>query len=698
MDGRPVNDSENSWSPSPSRTRIRQVPPAVRHACERRAARERAIGAVDRPGAAPADHDERRVRGRPEPVEHEDANQPGRLHRAHRRALEVGLEDGLRVLAGLRAAARAVLAHPDPVPVALAPEPDGVAERGHGRRPVGGRPRCGCRGGGRRGRGGRRWAWRSGSARPSASAADGGGRRRGRVDLRRRARVGARPGRGRAGRRAERRSRPRPRARAWGSGAPRSTGTATGIRLDGGRRRHGPGVGVGSTASAGATAPATSDTASTAAVSQRVRRSRRSRPGAGRGPRSAAMAMLPSVEVAVPGGPWVDGTSSGPGRAVQHATRRRYREPHGADLPRSRRVGDGGVDEAVGRRAARARPRGARPRPPEAQGGGRGRRVRGPGPGRARHRGRRALVRRPGGVAVGGGRRARGGRAGTPVRRARVPVVSAPSARPARERPGPDRPLAADRRSRPCCSPARPTRSPGSTSSRRPCRRSPHGRLELWPKLGHGLLPVREEALERIAAFLAEVEHGRSLRRRLPRAGLPRRHSLVYPRPLAAGRQAPSVRPGGRRCPSSPAPARPAPSSPPVSPWSSRSPRRCPRRPRPATRSGRRTARRGLRTFMEALATVESGGRYTARNPTSGAYGRYQIMPSNWPSLGPDLPRRPACQADAGEPGQGRGRPPVEPAQRVRRVGPRRLLVADRQEGSALDLVATTRPGTWRRS
>ena len=40
----------------------------------------------------------------------------------------------------------------------------------------------------------------------------------------------------------------------------------------------------------------------------------------------------------------------------------------------------------------------------------------------------------------------------------------------------------------------------------------------------------------------------------------------------------------------------------------------------------------GLRTFMEALATVESGGRYTARNPTSGAYGRYQIMPSNWPS------------------------------------------------------------------
>jgi pimeloyl-ACP methyl ester carboxylesterase len=34
----------------------------------------------------------------------------------------------------------------------------------------------------------------------------------------------------------------------------------------------------------------------------------------------------------------------------------------------------------------------------------------------------------------------------------------------------------------------------------------PDGRLELWPKLGHGLLPVREEALERMAAFLAGLE------------------------------------------------------------------------------------------------------------------------------------------------------------------------------------------------
>jgi hypothetical protein len=35
---------------------------------------------------------------------------------------------------------------------------------------------------------------------------------------------------------------------------------------------------------------------------------------------------------------------------------------------------------------------------------------------------------------------------------------------------------------------------------------------------------------------------------------------------------------------------------------------------------------------MDALGQVESGGRYDARNPVSGAYGKYQIMPSNWPA------------------------------------------------------------------
>jgi hypothetical protein len=40
----------------------------------------------------------------------------------------------------------------------------------------------------------------------------------------------------------------------------------------------------------------------------------------------------------------------------------------------------------------------------------------------------------------------------------------------------------------------------------------------------------------------------------------------------------------------------------------------------------------GLGRFKEAVGHIESGGRYTARNPTSGAYGKYQILPSNWPT------------------------------------------------------------------
>jgi transglycosylase-like protein len=38
----------------------------------------------------------------------------------------------------------------------------------------------------------------------------------------------------------------------------------------------------------------------------------------------------------------------------------------------------------------------------------------------------------------------------------------------------------------------------------------------------------------------------------------------------------------------------------------------------------------GLERFMTAVARVESGGNHSARNKVSGAYGRYQIMPSNW--------------------------------------------------------------------
>ena len=39
---------------------------------------------------------------------------------------------------------------------------------------------------------------------------------------------------------------------------------------------------------------------------------------------------------------------------------------------------------------------------------------------------------------------------------------------------------------------------------------------------------------------------------------------------------------------------------------------------------------KGIDRFLYALGQVESGGNYKARNPSSGAYGKYQIMPFNW--------------------------------------------------------------------
>ena len=38
----------------------------------------------------------------------------------------------------------------------------------------------------------------------------------------------------------------------------------------------------------------------------------------------------------------------------------------------------------------------------------------------------------------------------------------------------------------------------------------------------------------------------------------------------------------------------------------------------------------GLERFLTALGRVESGGNYAARNRTSGAYGKYQIIPGSW--------------------------------------------------------------------
>src|SRR5687767_10092115 len=51
----------------------------------------------------------------------------------------------------------------------------------------------------------------------------------------------------------------------------------------------------------------------------------------------------------------------------------------------------------------------------------------------------------------------------------------------------------------------------------------------------------------------------------------------------------------------------------------------------PAAGAPRGAPRITIDHFLTGLACVESGGRYAAVNRRSGAYGKYQIMPRNWP-------------------------------------------------------------------
>jgi hypothetical protein len=53
---------------------------------------------------------------------------------------------------------------------------------------------------------------------------------------------------------------------------------------------------------------------------------------------------------------------------------------------------------------------------------------------------------------------------------------------------------------------------------------------------------------------------------------------------------------------------------------------------RPAAGVGPRSDNVTLDRIKLGLGCWESGGRYDIRNPVSGAYGKYQIMPANWPS------------------------------------------------------------------
>lgn len=58
----------------------------------------------------------------------------------------------------------------------------------------------------------------------------------------------------------------------------------------------------------------------------------------------------------------------------------------------------------------------------------------------------------------------------------------------------------------------------------------------------------------------------------------------------------------------------------------------------------------GREAFINAIAGQESGGNYNAENGDTGAYGKYQIIPSNWPAwaeeagIGADAPRTPENQ------------------------------------------------------
>lgn len=58
----------------------------------------------------------------------------------------------------------------------------------------------------------------------------------------------------------------------------------------------------------------------------------------------------------------------------------------------------------------------------------------------------------------------------------------------------------------------------------------------------------------------------------------------------------------------------------------------------------------GKEAFINAIAGQESGGSYNAENSDTGAYGKYQIMPENWPAwaeeagIGADAPRTPENQ------------------------------------------------------
>ena len=161
---------------------------------------------------------------------------------------------------------------------------------------------------------------------------------------------------------------------------------------------------------------------------------------------------------------------------------------------------------------------------------------------------------------------------------------------------------------------AGPRRRPGSR--RRPSCRGARGRPSRW-SVG-SLAPVAEAYPDR-TPDAARPRRPASLRRSRPPASQP-----PIPDPLDA-RRAHRVVPVGRSSIASPVTAASA----------VLVDRRDDHRPAVGHRSRRPrwpSDPPGLASSWTPSGSVESGGDYRARNRVSGAYGKYQIMPSSWPA------------------------------------------------------------------
>ena len=399
-----------------------------------------------------------------------------------RGAAEVRLEDLLGGLAGQRAAAGAVLVEPHAVAVAAAVEADRGRERrdrarerrrgGGGRRDGGGRCRVGRRRRGRRIR--RRRCRRS---RPS-------GRR-----VRRRRRVRGRRRYGRGGRA---RDPPPARCRSWAARGPRRQ---PGWQPRARRRCDGGGSGR--------------DRAQGAQVGRwtcsRVCGCRRAPAMALTDPR----AQDPGTSMPRRGVPsraccastWVTGRPAGPRRWPRGWT---ASGPEGSRRSRSTSRGAGPRT-----RWLRSRPR-CPTSPASSWAGTRmaGVSRRWPQRGLARV-GRSRRVRVPGATGAAGSTGGPDGRPAPPLCRARLPQLPAPPPGRARDRCRTDGPLARDHGApRSCC---RATSDPFARidllEAAMPALVA--GRLVTYPRLGHSLKPVLDDALDRMAAFLAELDQGR---------------------------------------------------------------------------------------------------------------------------------------------------------------------------------------------